>query len=110
MLKFPLRLDQQNEWRLLLEDPLAVPPSMLASMMTLKPSTPESEELPQNTNVIYIRTFMLQVSDLRRVLQGLLHDGHDNNTRIFVWLERIDGESDNSYFTLRYLGMSKNRP
>jgi hypothetical protein len=104
------RLDQETQFRLLLEDPTAVSIQMLNDMLKLEMSTPDSPLPPPNSVLFYVRTFTIKVADLRNVLHAMLHDGYDMNEHIFVWLERIDEMSDIAYMTLRYCGQSKNRP
>jgi hypothetical protein len=103
-------LDQEPQFRLLLQDPYAIGTHMLKDMLVLEDSTPDSPNPPPNSVLFYIRTFTMQVNDLHNVLHAMLHDGFDMNERIYVWLERIEDMSDVSYVTLRYCGQSKNRP
>jgi hypothetical protein len=104
------RLEHEDEWRLLLEDPLATSTHILQNMLTLETSSADSPDPAPKSNVFYIRAFTMRVRDIRDVCQGMLHDGYDMNPRIFAWLERIEGISDNAYFTLRYCGQSQNKP
>lgn len=85
---------------------------MLQEMLSLEQSTADSPDPPKNANMFYIRTFMMRVRDIRSVFQAMLHDGYDNNPRIFAWMERIESHdvSDNQYLTLRYCGQSRNKP
>jgi hypothetical protein len=103
-------LDQEPQFRLLLQDPYAVGTHMLKDMLVLEDSTPDSPNPPPHSVLFYIRTFTVQVKDLHDVLHAMLHDGFDMNARIYVWLERIEDMSNISYVTMRYCGQSKNRP
>jgi hypothetical protein len=106
------RLEQETEWRLLLEDPLSVYPHMLSTMLKLQVSDPNSAPVSETSSLFYIREFHVKVQDLKQIFRSMLHDGYDMNPRIFIWMERIEDQNvaDSSYLTLRYCGQTKNSP
>lgn len=97
--------------RLLFEDALAVTPEMFRRLFDLRPDTADSKAVA-NRNSFYIRTYRISVSNLQQVLQDMLFDGNESNTRMFAWLERVltDDLADDQCLTLRYVGQTKSTP
>jgi hypothetical protein len=60
--------------------------------------------------MFYIRTYTIQVGQLKRVLQNMIDDGFGSNDRLPIWLQVTDDMDAMSYVTLRYCGQTKNRP
>jgi hypothetical protein len=60
--------------------------------------------------MFYIRTYTIQVGQLKRVLQNMVDDGYGAGDRIPLWLQITDDMDPKSYVTLRYCGQTKNRP
>jgi hypothetical protein len=60
--------------------------------------------------MFYIRTYTIQVGQLKRVLQNMVDDGYGSGDKIPLWLQITDDMEPKSYVTLRYCGQTKNRP
>lgn len=106
------RLEDEPQWRLLLEDPLSLPTHILSGMIKLEISDANSARVPDNSSSFYIREFQMKVEDAREIFRSMLHDGFDMDPHIFLWMERIEdvNTANTSYLTLRYCGQTKNKP
>ena len=79
-------------------------------LLNLQPSTPDTYPPGLNFTSFYIRSYTIQISDLRNVLNDLTQAGYDMNGLVFDWLKRLDSMEDTAYVTLRYCGQTRNRP
>jgi hypothetical protein len=84
--------------------------ALTGTLLDLAPSTPDSAQPVKNSVSFYIRSFSMQISDLRYVLDDMMQAGHELGGRVFGWLERLEYLDNHAYVTLRYCGQTKNRP
>ena len=109
-----LSVEHIDNWKLLLQDPLAVSTDALSKILTLERITSASPKPPKGFKgaFFYIREFTMTAGELSEVLTRLLYenDNVSDYKGVFAWLERLQNEPADTYFTLRYCGQTKKSP
>lgn len=112
------RLDQQNVYRLLFEDPLSLPTNILLRMLNLQPLTANNKMKPKERikfnlkwdMVYYIREFPMTAGQACKVLETLHLDLYDMHPNFYGWWERVRVMQPSDMIIFRYCGQTKNEP
>jgi len=107
-----IRIRYQDIWKLLLANPLGTPADLVNTIFDLELSTAKSPKPKpgDKSTKYYIRTYAIEVSQFRSILERMVEDGYGSYDQVSVWLKNTDEMEPTSTITVRYCGKSTNRP